>query len=1151
MIAHPRPQGLTALSLALAMGSLLSAQAPSQAPDREAYHGPQSVNYKRFTRGEDLKIQDEAERRLEWWRLRLGGDLSPEFMAHIAKEAEGERRRFPTLFPRPGQELPAALNGTTWVSLGPTTSAFTQNGITLNKVDSGRLRTILADPADGNTVYALSAGGGLWKTTNFLNATPTWTPKTDALGSTAGGAVAFGRTTSVLYVGTGDPFDGGVGGFLSKSTDGGDTWGSNVTLTGASVVYDIKVDTSVGGTTATDIVLAGTNAGLLRSSDGGATFSAATGLSTSLRVWSIVKTSAGWLCSAYNPTGSAVNGVSGSQSGLFVSTDQGASWSPITNTGGVYAGAGRSTLAVGLPGDAVVYCYAANTGSASQLDLFRSADGGQTWTALGIGAKTPSNALGDVTTMNIMGGQAWYNQMVLVDPSDAARNTVYLGGQLGSVRTTDGGGTWRVLSDWLAQGGLPYIHADFHCAAAVTIGPTTRLFFGTDGGLFTSTDSGITWDDSKNVGLATHLIYALAANPATTGSAWVGLQDNGTRMRVGTTSTFNQLRGGDGFGVGWSQANQASVLASYVYNSIRRSTTNPPTDQGNFASFVTGLGSTGNSDNGASYYFVTPINFPTAAADPTGNVFFTYSNSGTGTNSKKIFKSSGSGWTAIGTAGAGGISAGRFVRALSHGISVHPTDLNRIAAAGNGGVLLVTTNGGTAWTEYAIASLGVATWPGFNANAAWASNDKLYLCTENTATGAPRVVKTTNLTSGSPTFTNVSTGLPDVPVSKVVVDPGDATGDTVYAATWLGVYRTTNGGTSWSRFGAGLPQGRVTDLYIAPDSSFLRVSTWGRGVWELPTAPAGPTVSVSPTTATVVTGGTVAITPTVTNTTTSNNVNWTVTSGSVSPTTTATGVATTFTAPGTAGNVTVTATTVEAPAGTATSTVTVVDPTAVTVTMSPTPTTSAVTSGTVNFTGSVAGITNTGLNWTTSGGSFNLTTGGAVTWTAPASAGAYTVTATAAGAPTRSATTTVTVIDPAAITISVNPTTKTLRAGGSQAFTATVSSGSVTWTLSPASGAGTITPSGLTCTYNAPATVTTNTPVTLTATATLNNTKTAVAAITLKTLDLNGDGSIDVLDILELTKRTGSVVAGDLAKADLDGNGAIDDSDLAILLAGI
>ena len=57
--------------------------------------------------------------------------------------------------------------------------------------------------------------------------------------------------------------------------------------------------------------------------------------------------------------------------------------------------------------------------------------------------------------------------------------------------------------------------------------------------------------------------------------------------------------------------------------------------------------------------------------------------------------------------------------------------------------------------------------------------------------------------------------------------------NTVYAATFLGVYRTTDGGAHWSRFGAGLPFVEVDDIDASPDGSFLRAASFGRGVWEI------------------------------------------------------------------------------------------------------------------------------------------------------------------------------------------------------------------------------------------------------------------------------------------------------------------------------
>ena len=831
--------GIPSICAFTALSLLLALPLGAQVAKDDAYKAQYQVNYKRFTRGDDTKVVDEAWGRLEWFRERMGGDLSPAFTQHLLNEAEKERTKYPALFRSAGgPELPAVVGGTTWSNLGPTNANFTQNGVTLTKVDSGRPRVILPDTADstGNTIYLLASGGGLWKTTNFLSATPTWVPLTDFVGSNISGSAAFGRSTSTLFLGSGDPFDAGVGGFMIKSANGGTTWTTGITLGTAAKIYDIKVDTTL----AQDVVLVGTNTGLFRSADAGATYLPVASIPATLKVWSLVKTSTGWLASAETTT----TGIGA----LYSSPDQGATWTAVA-TG--FTGAGRITLGVGQPGDSVVYAFAATAGDAAQLDLFRSPDGGTTWTALGITGMAPTNPNAETATVDVMDTQPWYNHMLLVDPTDAGRNTVYIGGQLTSAKTVNGGASWTLISNWLAQFSLPYIHADFHCAAFTNFGGTKRLYFGTDGGLFTSTDGGSTWDDTKNKGLVNHLIFALAANPGVAGSALVGLQDNGTRIRSGTSSVFNQVRGGDGFGVGWAQAvtsANAVSMSSYVYSAIKRSTVSPVVDQSNWSTFTTGLASAGSS---TVYNFVTPIITPAATADPSGQVFFTYSKTGI------IYQSNATNWTAIGTAGTGGITTGRIVRAVSHGIGVSPSDLQHIAAAGNGGYLLLTANGGSSWNEVFLGAEPttaglVAGWQGFNANIAWANNNLLYVCSEAPAAGAVRVAKSTN---GGSAWTAANAGLPDVPVTKLAVDLGDVTGNTVYAATWLGVYRTTNGGTSWSAFGTGMPQGRATDLWVAPDSSSLRVATWGRGVWEI-SAPTPVTFLAQPVATTAAVGHT-------------------------------------------------------------------------------------------------------------------------------------------------------------------------------------------------------------------------------------------------------------------------------------------------------
>ena len=1118
------------------------------------------VNYKRFTRGREKPVQDEAAGRLEWFRKRMGGDLKPEFTHRLLDQAARERATYPSQFSSPGAvELPRAAAGTNWVSLGPTRSDFTMNGeLRLTKVDSGRLRVILPDTTDGtgNTVYVLATGGGLWKTTTFQSAKPSWSALTDFVGSSMSGGVAFGASTSTLYVGAGDPFDPGVGGFIIKSTDGGRSWAKAIPLQlapeplspvgkQATKVMDIKVDTSQSP----EVVLVGTDVGLFRSGDGGASFNPVSTLGG--MVWSIVKTNKGWLASMVDAEG---------KGSVWLGTEGGAKWEATKFP----VGSGRTTLAVGRPGDSTVYAFAAVEGTEpkKQNDLFRSTTGGTDWDPLYINKLQATNTTPSLleskeqSDMNLMHEQAFFNQMILVDPSDAKGNTVYLGGSLYSAKTVDGGKSWTLTSQWLGQYGLPYVHADFHCAAYSDFNGKPRIYFGTDGGLFISDDAGAHWDDSKNEGLVNHLIYTLAANPGVAGSALVGLQDNGTRIRSGTTSTFNQIAGGDGCGVGWAQAvlgSQAVSMASYIYNEIYRSTTSPITKGSEMAGFVMGLGLTGSgdsaatSDNGKSYYFVTPIITPPPGADKSGSIFFTYGNDKTGLNagpnSGKIFACNETQWTAIGTPGEGGITAGRAVSAVSHGLGVSPLDLRRIAAAGKDGCLLLTENGGNSWKEIELGYIKVTLlgseyvsgvvpgWKGFTANIAWANNDLLYICSESTEAQATRVASSSN---GGGTWVKADSGLPRVPVTKLAVDLGDATGNTVYAATWLGVYRTTNGGSSWALFGTGLPQCRVTDIWVAPDSSVVRVSTWGRGVWELQTPVTGPAVtSFNPILGDA--GVPVTLTGTAFTGVSAVRFNGTPALFNLSSDTS---ISTVVPAGATTGNITVTT---SAGTGTSTSffTVTVSGP-AIT---SCNPISGAVGTPVTLIGTAFLGATTLKFNGTAA--TFTVGSDTVISTVVPAGATTGNITVTSpAGTGTTPSPFTVALVGPA-IT-SFNPTSGLARSAVTLTGTGFTGTTAVKFNGTPATfsvlsdtAISTSVPAGATSGI-----LTVTTPV---------GSATSASAYTIKTRDLNGDGIIDVLDLATLVRAFGAVSSSSHwnPAADLTGDGVVDDLDLALFLAGM
>ncbi len=214
-------------------------------------------------------------------------------------------------------------------------------------------------------------------------------------------------------------------------------------------------------------------------------------------------------------------------------------------------------------------------------DVYRSADGGQTWVANNVNStKVPTNPVAGMTNMNICHGQCWYNQMVLVDPRDASRNTVWIGGDLATARTTNGGGAWTVETWWLYSQfpALPYAHADHHAAAFKTTG-TPTVILGNDGGLNVSEDDGATFSSDKNNGLVTHLYYTVAGNPEFSEPRHRRHPgQRHPRCALDNGTVHNQVIGGDGMGTAYSQDNTNTVIGSSQGSGMRTNLSNNPPD---------------------------------------------------------------------------------------------------------------------------------------------------------------------------------------------------------------------------------------------------------------------------------------------------------------------------------------------------------------------------------------------------------------------------------------------------------------------------------------------------------------------------------------------------------------------------------------------
>jgi hypothetical protein len=231
-----------------------------------------------------------------------------------------DNRAYPKKWIDAGQQLTAAnaanaiaalspALAAAWTELGPSgvpadaLVASESTGAEVGTIYSGRATAIAVSPtctASSCTVFIGAAGGGVWKTTNALASTPTWTSVSTGIPSNAIGSIAFDPTDTTgntLYVGTGEPngsgdSEAGVG--LYKSANGGSSWslvaGSTAVATGRSVGA-IAIDPANGSHIfiGTDVARHGSSSvnggrftppgappvGLYESTDGGTSFSPA------------------------------------------------------------------------------------------------------------------------------------------------------------------------------------------------------------------------------------------------------------------------------------------------------------------------------------------------------------------------------------------------------------------------------------------------------------------------------------------------------------------------------------------------------------------------------------------------------------------------------------------------------------------------------------------------------------------------------------------------------------------------------------------------------------------------------------------------------------------------------------------------------------
>ena len=503
------------------------------------------------------------------------------------------------------------------------------------------------------------------------------------------------------------------------------------------------------------------------------------------------------------------------------STDAGQTWTAATGL----APFGRIEFAYAPSSPNIVYA----SQDTNQGSLFLSTDGGVTYTLKNTGQ---SNLV----------TQGWYGNSIWVDPTNP--NNLIIGG-VNLYHSTDGGVTLTPMSDWTLGPGTANIggaaqptsaHADHH---AIVSAPgfngvnNTTVYFGNDGGLAcatnvytVTTNSGWTFLNN-NLGITQ--LYGVAGNP-TTLTIVSGNQDNGsTRWTTTSGTTWNYWGGGDGGFCAADPTDPNYFYGEYVNLQIYRSTDGGVTETYIFGNGLTDAGvPDGYADDDpnapTSANFIAPF-----ILDPNNpNTML-----GGGSNlwrsvNIKTASPTNVAWANI----KSGVASGSFISA----IAVAKSNSDIIWVGYNDGEIYATANG-TAGSPTWVEKDSVA-MPGSVCT-------RLAIDPTNSSTvyatfGGFNTNNVYRTTDGGTTWTNIAGGLPAAPVYSIVIAPFNSS--YIYVGTDVGVFGSANSGATWSPANEGPANVQVQELTWV--RNYLVAGTHGLGAYWIALGP--PTVVVSP-----------------------------------------------------------------------------------------------------------------------------------------------------------------------------------------------------------------------------------------------------------------------------------------------------------------
>lgn len=833
------------------------------------------------------QVQQDA-----WFRT--GRTASAQSNAALLQRAQQQKKALATTIYAQTEAQSFFQSGLQWKSMGPAPVMDPDYGFVAGRVTAV---AVDPTDATGNTVYAGGAYGGLWRSTNASAdpRDVVWAPLMQNAPTLAVGAIAIKPdNSSVILVGTGNTQgapDSYYGLGIMRSEDGGVTWTQIADAAPASgstrisfkgfgfssiafstqnpslVVASVSIALNAEGLAiCPGCVPAG---GFYYSTDAGKTWTAST-----IKDTTIPMTGGGITSVTYDAADKTFYGAV-SYHGIYSSSD-GVTWTRLANQP---LGAAMDLTACPTQGSTVncpIYraALAARPGTVNELyawivdphqsgSLAVTRDSGATWTVLN---DSGIENCGD--TGNPSGCGAWILDLALAAVPNGDGTDLYAGAANIFKCSITAQNPTCATNPFL---NLTHVYGCSPTAAPAHVNPSQHaiafansnlIYFGNDGGIYRTTRGTELNSGSCDVANpfdnlnGTMGSLAQLAGFAQTESDTAALLAGAGMRTVSTNASIDKGVNGFGWAVydqvnrGLTAINPADANEWFVSGSELNASNLPSTAishctqgagcQGLFTKVIDSTTYGGDSTGFFPLFapYMLDPNAPDQMILGTCRVWRGPSAGGTWNSALSPNFTTGDSTTCdVNHLMASALAAG--------GPKVEGVGSQVIYAGTRNGTVYVTTNANAApatWTEITSRVNGYKAWGSFPISSiaidsSDATGKTAYLTVQGFNNGAGHVFKTTNAStwtaiSGDP----ANGGLPDAPASAIAIDPNDS--NTLYVGTDVGVFVSTDGGAHWVEYGptsgaGSLPNVVVTKIEADKAANKLRVSTYGRGMWEI------------------------------------------------------------------------------------------------------------------------------------------------------------------------------------------------------------------------------------------------------------------------------------------------------------------------------